>query len=269
MLAKVVPWLVAVVVLAAGGVGVTVWAVHQPVSSTVSVAPLDSMPAAPAGVGLTGDAAPPGQVEPSGAATAGVATAGVAGPAALASWVTRIAAATGIPDRALQAYAQADLRLATEHPGCHLNWTTLAGIGSVESNHGRHAGASVAQNGRVTPPILGPPLDGSGGNKAIRDTDGGALDGDRVWDRAVGPMQFIPSTWARWGVRASGDGAAPDPQNIDDATLAAARYLCAGGQDLTTGTGWWQAVLSYNNTTEYGQLVFGAAQRYSQASLHG
>jgi membrane-bound lytic murein transglycosylase B len=178
-----------------------------------------------------------------------------------------MALATGIPARALQAYAQADLRMADEHPGCHLNWSTLAGIGSVESDHGRHGGASVAPDGRTMPPIIGPPLDGSNGNKAIRDTDGGALDGDRVWDRAVGPMQFIPSTWARWGVRASGDGARPDPQNIDDAALAAARYLCASGRDLGSGTGWWQAVLSYNNTAEYAQLVYATAQRYGQASL--
>jgi membrane-bound lytic murein transglycosylase B len=257
----VAPWFVAVIVLVTGGVGATVWAMRQPVSSTVSVVPLDSMPPAPAGAGLFGDAAPPGHAEP-----AATAAAGPAGVTTLAAWVTRIAGATGIPARALQAYAQADLRLGAERPGCHLNWTTLAGIGSVESNHGRHGGASVTQDGRAIPPIFGPPLDGSAGNKAIKDTDGGALDGDRVWDRAVGPLQFIPSTWAHWGVRASGDGAAPDPQNIDDAALAAARYLCAGGRDLTTGTGWWQAVLSYNNTTEYGQLVYGAAQRYSQAA---
>jgi membrane-bound lytic murein transglycosylase B len=184
-------------------------------------------------------------------------------------WAARTASATGIPARALQAYAQAYLRMAAEQPACHLTWSTLAGIGSVESNHGRHGGATVAADGRASPPIVGPPLDGSNGNKAIRDTDGGAFDGDRVWDRAVGPMQFIPSTWAHWGVRASGDGARPDPQNIDDATLAAARYLCAGGRDLGSGAGWWQAVLSYNNTTEYAQLVYAAAARYAQASLGG
>jgi membrane-bound lytic murein transglycosylase B len=267
VLGKALPWLVAVVVLAAGGVGVTVWAMRQPVSSTVSVSALDSteLGRGIAGLGLMGNAAPP---DPAGPAGAAAGAGGPAGATSLAAWVARAAAATGIPARALQAYAQADLRLAAEHPGCHLNWTTLAGIGSVESNHGRHGGTSLGPDGRAAPPIVGPPLDGSGGNKAIRDTDGGVLDGDRLWDRAVGPMQFIPSTWAHWGVRANGDGGAPDPENIDDATLAAARYLCAGERDMTTGAGWWQAVLSYNNTTGYAQLVYRAAERYSQASLH-
>lgn len=57
------------------------------------------------------------------------------------------------------------------------------------------------------------------------------------------------------------------PRAISD--RAPRRYLCAGGRDMTTGTGLWQSVLSYNNTSEYAQLVYGAAQRYSQASLRG
>jgi membrane-bound lytic murein transglycosylase B len=263
--ARVLPWLILVVLVAAGMGGATAWVIAQPVSTTVSVVPIDSPPAVDAGAAGFPEVA--GPAVPAAAAPTGAAGPVAAGANTIAGWAARMALATGIPARALQAYAQADVRMAAEHPGCHLNWSTLAGIGSVESDHGRHGGASVAPDGRTTPPIIGPPLDGSNGNKAIRDTDGGALDGDRVWDHAVGPMQFIPSTWARWGVRASGDGARPDPQNIDDAALAAAGYLCASGRDLGSGTGWWQAVLSYNNTTEYAQLVYATAQRYGQASL--
>lgn len=263
MFARVAPWLVVVLLAAAGVGGVTVWAVTHPVSVSVSVSS-ESLPPPPTDAGPA--PVPLGSHGADGTAASG---GSVAGGGQVVGWAARMAPATGIPARPLQAYAQADLRMAAEHPGCHLNWSTLAAIGSVESDHGRHGGASVAVDGRTTPSIVGPPLDGSNGNKAIRDTDGGALDGDRVWDRAVGPMQFIPSTWARWGVRASGDGARPDPQNIDDATLAAARYLCASGRDLGSGTGWWQAVLSYNNTTEYAQLVYATAQRYGQASLRG
>ena len=61
---------------------------------------------------------------------------------------------------------------------CHLAWTTLAGIGMVESHHGTYRGAVVAPNGDVTPPIRGVRLDGSMGNMQIPDTDGGKLDGD-------------------------------------------------------------------------------------------
>ena len=257
MFAKLAPWLVFVVLASAGVGGVAVWVVTHPVSVTVSVSS-DSLPPPPAYAG-------PVPVGPNDTAPA------VGGPVAAANqvsgWAAQMALATGIPARPLQAYAQADRTMAAEHPNCHLNWSTLAAIGSVESNHGRHGGASVAGDGRITPPIIGPVLDGSDGNKAIRDTDGGTLDGDKTWDRAVGPMQFIPSTWAHWGARANSDGNRPDPQNIDDAALAAARYLCAGGRDLGSGTGWWQAVLSYNNTTEYAQLVYTTAQRYGQASL--
>ena len=262
MSARVASWLVFLLLAAAGLTG-TVWAVGHNASSTVSVS-VDQL-SGPTGTGLVSPPAAAGDVD--------TATAGPGGPVAatsqVAGWAARMASATGIPSRAMLAYGQAELVMAAEHRACHLSWSILAGIGSVESNHGRHGGASVGQDGRAAPPIVGPPLDGSGGNMAIRDTDGGALDGDRAWDRAVGPMQFIPTTWARWGVRASGDGAPPDPQNIDDAALAAARYLCASGRDLASGTGWWQAVLSYNHTTEYAQSVFNAAQRYAQASLGG
>jgi len=185
----------------------------------------------------------------------------------LTAWAQRVGGATGIPPRALRAYGNAATTVAAESPGCHLSWPTLAGIGLAESNHGRHGGAAVGEDGRAVPSIVGPQLDGTGGNRAIRDTDGGALDGDRVWDRAVGPMQFIPTTWRSWAVRANRDGARPDPQNIDDAALAAARYLCASGGDLSTADGWWRALWTYNNSTDYGRLVFANAQRYADTSL--
>ena len=266
MFRRMAPWLVLVVLAVAGLGGATAWAVAHRSSAAVSVS-LDGPPG-PVDAGLVSAPPPAGPAVPAGTAPP-VAAGPAAGADPVGAWAARMASTTGIPARVLQAYAQAYLRMAAERPACHLNWSTLAGIGSIESNHGRHGGASVAADGRITPPIIGPPLDGSNGNRAIRDTDGGAFDGDRVWDRAVGPMQFIPSTWAHWGVRASGDGARPDPQNIDDATLAAARYLCASGRDLGSGTGWWQAVPSYNNTTEYAQLVYATAQRYGQASLRG
>ena len=66
----------------------------------------------------------------------------------------------------------------------------------------------------------------------IRDTDAGQYDADAKYDRAVGPMQFIPSTWSVVGVDADGDGKR-NPQDIDDAALATAVYLCSGDDDLS------------------------------------
>jgi membrane-bound lytic murein transglycosylase B len=146
-------------------------------------------------------------------------------------------------------------------PACNLRWTTLAGIGLIESNHGRASGSTLGNNGVSSPPIIGAPLDGQAGRQAVPDTDGGRLDGDRTWDRAIGPMQFIPSTWTRYAVDADRDGVA-DPQDIDDAALAAATYLCAGGRDLSTVDGWWAAIMSYNNVSVYATNVFGAANDY-------
>jgi membrane-bound lytic murein transglycosylase B len=135
----------------------------------------------------------------------------------------------------------------------------------VESNHGRFAGAVLRTDGRSTPPIIGIALDGTR-SALIGDTDGGRLDGDASHDRAVGPMQFIPSTWARWGSDGDGDGRV-DPQDIDDAALAAGRYLCADGRDVGTARGWWTGILSYNPSVDYAQRVFGAADTYARRSL--
>lgn len=178
-------------------------------------------------------------------------------------WVERATAATGISPRALRAYAGADL-YAREHHDCAVGWNTLAGIGWVESRHGGIGESSLDDDGVARPPIIGIPLDGTRGTAEVPDTDGGVLDGDARWDRAVGPMQFIPETWARWGVDGSGDGEA-DVHQIDDAALSAAVYLCSVGGSLTDDAAWIAAVRTYNNSVEYQHEVAGVATRYATA----
>jgi membrane-bound lytic murein transglycosylase B len=181
-----------------------------------------------------------------------------------ATWASRMAEETDIPRRALVAYAAASLAARSSHPDCRLSWNTVAAIGLVESDHGGHDGAVLATDGRVRPVIRGPVLDGSS-SAAITDSDSGVLDGNSHWDRALGPMQFLPSTWGRWGTDGSGDGVA-DPDQIDDAALAAADYLCAAGGDLASSEGWRRAILAYNNSGDYLARVREAANRYARES---
>lgn len=188
-------------------------------------------------------------------------------PTPSSAWVNTVSAQTGIPQVAVAAYGRAALQVQIERPACRLSWPTLAGVGEIESDHGRSGGSAPDANGTVSPRILGPALDGSEGVAAIRATeDSTRWHGNPTWDHAVGPMQFIPSTWATWGTDASGDGAA-DPNNVNDAALAAGRYLCASGGDLTTGSGWTAAIFSYNQSDVYITDVYRAAARYAAATV--
>ncbi|WP_018298134.1 lytic transglycosylase domain-containing protein [Corynebacterium lubricantis] len=167
-----------------------------------------------------------------------------------ADWLAETSSTSDIPERALAAYAGAALRIADEQPECGIGWNTLAGIGRVESVHGAYGGARIDERGQVSPAIIGVPLDGSSGVAEIVDTDGGELDGDQEYDRAVGPMQFIPGTWQLEGRDGNLDGEA-DPHNIDDAVLTAASYLCGEERDVTTDNGWNSAVTTYNQSRSY------------------
>jgi cell wall-associated NlpC family hydrolase len=102
-------------------------------------------------------------------------------------------------------------------------WEVLAAINKVETNFGQNLGPSSAG--------------------------------------AVGWMQFMPSTWARWGIDANGDGVA-DPDNPTDAIFSAARYLaaCGGQLDIT------RAVYCYNHAHWYVSEVMGLAALYGQGA---
>jgi hypothetical protein len=170
-------------------------------------------------------------------------------------------AANGIPNVALNAYRVAAARMASAEPSCGIDWSLLAGIGRVESNHGRFRGATLNSDGTSTPRIMGPPLNGVQ-FAFIRDTDGGSWDGDGSYDRAVGPMQFIPATWRAYGIDADGTGSA-DPFNINDAALGAANYLCRSGGNLRTDAGQRKAVMAYNHSDSYVNEVLALARAYA------
>ena len=169
-----------------------------------------------------------------------------------------------IPGAVVGAYRTAAELMAKENPGCGLNWFLLAGIGRIESDHAQ--GGALDATGGMTEPFVGPLLDGTGTFAEIRDSDAGLWDGDKKYDRALGPMQFLPGTWRTYGRDADGDGT-PDPQNIHDSTLAAAHYLCASGADLRTRDGLLRAVFSYNRSWEYVTNVLTWAGVYSGLKL--
>jgi membrane-bound lytic murein transglycosylase B len=177
------------------------------------------------------------------------------------AWVAATARQAGIPEVAVAAYGRATLRTGEESPACRLGWTTLAGIGYVESQHGTLDGRTLQLDGHPSAPVLGPALDGRQ-FAAVRSTRQTVVwHGDPRWDHAVGPLQFIPTTWARWAADGDRDGVR-DPNDLDDAALATARYLCASGADLTTARGWTDAVRSYNHSDLYVRQVLGAADEY-------
>ncbi|MFJ2704049.1 lytic murein transglycosylase [Streptomyces sp. NPDC087428] len=177
--------------------------------------------------------------------------------AVTASW-----AEAGIPATVLAAYRKAESSLRRSDPGCGLPWQLLAAIGKVESGHA--GGGRIDARGTTLSPILGPVLNGAGFAN-IPDTDGGAYDGDKTFDRAVGPMQFIPSTWAHWGRDGNGDGRS-DPSNVYDAALAAGAYLCAGPRDLRTGADLDRAILSYNHSDTYLRTVLSWLEFYRKGT---
>jgi hypothetical protein len=172
------------------------------------------------------------------------------------------ASVAGIPASALRAYQRAAAILDKADPSCNLEWPLVAAIGRVESDHGRYGGNALDAQGKARPGIYGIPLDGSNGTALIRDTDNGAYDKDPTYDRAIGPMQFIPGTWAVAGVDADQDGQ-KDPQDIDDAATSTGVYLCAGSDDLGTDSGKRAAVYRYNHSDDYVNLVLSIAAQYA------
>jgi membrane-bound lytic murein transglycosylase B len=159
---------------------------------------------------------------------------------------------------ALAAYRNAEQKMTTSNPDCGISWNLLAGIGRIESGHAN--GGATDARGTAIRPIYGPVLDGTlPGNEVIVQS---SVAGGVSYARAMGPMQFLPGTWARYASDGDGDGVA-DPQNLYDSTLAAARYLCSGGLNLRDQSQVMAAILRYNNSMPYARNVLGWAAAYA------
>jgi transglycosylase-like protein with SLT domain len=105
-----------------------------------------------------------------------------------------------------------------------MSWTVLAAIGQIESGDGSNVGPSTAG--------------------------------------ALGPMQFLPSTWAEWGITAFGETGSPNIMDPFDAVPSAARLLCAAGAG--TPAGLRGAIFAYNHATWYVNEVLGLAEEYAR-----
>jgi membrane-bound lytic murein transglycosylase B len=163
---------------------------------------------------------------------------------------------------ALSAYRNAQKIMAASYPGCGISWNLLAGIGRIESMHAN--GGATDARGNAVRPIYGPALNGSlPGNEVVVQS---SIGGEVTYARAMGPMQFLPSTWARYASDGDDDGVA-DPQNLYDSTLAVARYLCSGGLDLRDQSQVMAAILRYNDSMPYVRNVLGWAAAYATGAV--
>jgi membrane-bound lytic murein transglycosylase B len=230
------------------------------VSSPIANAGATPQPTLPDGTSVPAQA-----IEAPASVTDGsVLSAGAGG--AQAAQIVDTASTSAIPSAALAAYQRAETVINAADETCHLPWQLVAAIGRVESNHGRADGNVLSDDGVATPGIYGVALNGANQTTEIVDTDAGQYDNDTQYDHAVGPMQFIPSTWSVVGVDADGDGVR-NPQDIDDAALGTAVYLCSGSDDLSTEAGQRAAVYRYNHSQSYVDLVLAITKAYEEGDF--
>ena len=181
----------------------------------------------------------------------------------LHEWAAERAPALGIPVTALEAYAYAARVAEVENPDCHLAWTTLAGIGQVESHHGTYRGATIAPNGDVTPPIRGVRLDGTNGN--LRDHR----------QRRRQARRRPGASTARWGRCSSSPRRGSSTASTPTTTASSARTTsttrrcrrpgtCAGAaRTWPRRAGWMEALRAYNLSDQYARTVRDWATAYA------
>lgn len=249
------------------------------VTSVLSALALTSVTITAAAITLTNGEplpAPP----PAAGATAASSTSTTDDDAALDAPVEVIDAEVGIPDialvaadgpslasvptPALAAYQRAEAVLAQADQRCRLDWTLVAAVGHVVTGHGGKAGSELDEDGLMKPRYAGDPLKDEEGRR-IPDSDAGRVDGDKRFDRPVGPMQLSPATWAVVGVDGDGDGRR-DPHDIDDAALAVAVLMCSGDGSLQQRAGRVDGVSRVNDNATFIATVLAVDRAY-QAQL--
>lgn len=188
-------------------------------------------------------------------------TLGNAVPVAKADQVIAEATTSGIPAPALAAYQRAAQTVSQADKRCNLPWALLAAIGRAESDHGQYDQNVLNDHGESRPGVFGPTLNGTDGTPLVEDSDSGKIDQDGVYDRGVGAMQIVPTTWRIIKVDGDGDGKS-DPQNVNDAALGAAVYLCSGEANLGTRADKEAALFRYHPERNYVNLVLRVMEAY-------
>jgi membrane-bound lytic murein transglycosylase B len=171
-----------------------------------------------------------------------------------------------IPPRALAAYERAAMVIDLADRSCRLDWQLLAALGKVLTDHGRVGGSQLDEHGVPRPWVLGQRLTGRHGTQRVPDTDSGRFDRDGRLDRAVGPMMLLPSVWSVVSVDGDSDGRR-NPQDIDDATLAAAVLLCAGPGDLRNASVRYREIQRFHGGSDYAKDVLLVRAAYLDAEV--
>lgn len=169
---------------------------------------------------------------------------------------------TAVPPAADLAYHRAAVVLAGAAPSCGLDWSLLAAIGHVESDHGGRNASTLGDDGVSRPGVVGPAIDVPGPRGPLPDTDGGDLDGTGTEDRAVGALQLLPGAWSAAAVDGDADGLR-NPQDVDDAALAAGVLLCTSSPGLGSEAGLRRALRHYNPMPGYVDTVERLATAYA------
>ncbi len=138
--------------------------------------------------------------------------------------VSKLPVTTNIPTTSVPSSLLTLYKASAEEYCPGMSWTVLAAINEIESGDDTNEGPSSAG--------------------------------------AQGPMQFLPSTWAEWGITAFGQTGAPDIWNPLDAVPSAARLLCAAGAGSPATLS--QAIFAYNHATWYVAEVLALASEYAQ-----